>query len=51
MDHSDTAVIIPRYNEAVTIGRVIGFVLDSVAKVERKQWELQVYKTHYPNGK
>ena len=23
-----------------------GLILDSVAKVERKQWELQVYKTH-----
>lgn len=82
MDYSDTAVIIPCYNEAVTIGKVIvdyihtglvprfptailaasfmflcgpslatGFVLDSVAKVKRKQWELQVYKTHYPNDK
>lgn len=51
MDYSDTAVIILCHNEAVTIGKVIGFVLDSVAKVERRQWELQLYKTHYPNGK
>ncbi|CDD86651.1 unknown [Collinsella sp. CAG:289] len=51
MDYSDTAVIIPYYNEAVTIGKVTGFVLDSVATVERKQWKLQLYKTHYPNGK
>ncbi len=23
-----------------------GFILDSVTKVERKQWELQVYREH-----
>ena len=34
--------LVPRFPTAISLAT--GFILDAVAKVERKQWELRVYR-------
>ena len=46
-----TAILATSFMFLCGLSLATGFILDSVAKVERKQWELQVYKTHRSNGK
>lgn len=46
-----TAILATSFMFLCGLSLATGFVLDSVAKVERKQWELQVYKTHRSNSK
>ena len=46
-----TAILATSFMFLCGLSLATGFILDSVAKVERKQWELQVYKTHRSNSK
>ncbi len=46
-----TAILATSFMFLCGLSLATGFILDSVAKVERKQWELRVYKTHRSNGK
>ena len=39
-----TAILAAAFMFLCGLARATGFILDSVAKVERKEWELQVYK-------
>lgn len=41
-----TAMLAASFMFLCGLSLATGLILDSVAKVERKQWELQVYKTH-----
>lgn len=41
-----TAILAVSFMFLCGLSLATGLILDSVAKVERKQWELQVYKTH-----
>ena len=45
-----TAMLAASFMFLCGLSLATGFVLDSVAKVERKQWELQVYRTCNSNG-
>ena len=46
-----TAMLAASFMFLCGLSLATGLILDSVAKVEKKQWELQVYKTHRSNGK
>ena len=46
-----TAILATSFMFLCGLSLATGFILDTVAKVERKQRELQVYKTHRSNGK